>query len=137
ELDVVRGWLDDVRTGRGRLVLVAGEPGIGKTRLAQEVAVAALSAGVTVAWGRCVDAEGAPAYWPWRQVLRALGADADAVMTGEIESPEERFRVFDSIAETIVSTASAAGRLVVIDDAHWADESSLLILRHPADRLGD
>ena len=73
ELDALRGWLDTAREGAGRLVLCVGEPGIGKTRLAQELAGVALAGGTTVAWGRCVEAEGAPAFWPWRQVLRSLG----------------------------------------------------------------
>ena len=62
ELDALRTWLDDARNGAGRLVLCAGEPGIGKTRLAQELAGAALAGGTAVAWGRCVEADGAPAY---------------------------------------------------------------------------
>lgn len=75
ELDSLRAWLDAARTGAGRLVLCVGEPGIGKTRLAQELAGLALATGTAVVWGRCAEAEGAPAFWPWRQVLRSLGVD--------------------------------------------------------------
>src|SRR5918997_4912275 len=79
ELDALRTWLEAARNGNGRLVLCAGEPGIGKTRLAQEFAGIALAGGTAVAWGRCVEAEGAPPFWLWRQVLRSLGADPDTV----------------------------------------------------------
>src|SRR2546423_9717405 len=79
ELGGLRAWLDAARDGAGRLVLCVGEPGIGKTRLAQELAGFALAGGSAVTWGRCVEAEGAPAFWPWRQVLRTLGVDPDTV----------------------------------------------------------
>ncbi|MGI8808827.1 MAG: ATP-binding protein [Acidimicrobiales bacterium] len=84
-------------TGSGRLVLCAGEPGIGKTRLVEELAGLALARGAAVVWGRCVEADGAPPYWPWRQVQRALGHDADTLLA-EAESSEERFRVFEAVA---------------------------------------
>ena len=64
ELDALRAWDGAARDGAGRLVLCAGEPGIGKTRPAQELAGVALARGMAVAWGRCVEAEGAPAFWP-------------------------------------------------------------------------
>ncbi len=134
ELDALAGWLAAARGGRGRLVLCAGEPGIGKTRLAQELAGLAAAQGVAVAWGRCVEVEGAPAYWPWRLVLRALGANAG--LDGGPGSPEERFRLFDGVAEALRAAAHPA-LLVVLDDVHRADEPSLLVLRHLADRLAD
>ncbi|MCA1692371.1 MAG: ATP-binding protein, partial [Actinobacteria bacterium] len=101
ELDALRAWLTAARNGDGRLVLCAGEPGIGKTRLAQELTGIALAGGTAVAWGRCVEAEGAPAFWPWRQVLRSIGIDPDTVIAGDSESPEDRFRVFDGVAEAV------------------------------------
>ena len=144
ELEALTGWLAAARDGRGRLALCAGEPGIGKTRLAQELAAQAAAQGVAVAWGRCAEVEGAPAYWPWRQVLRALGRD-DALGGAERScrrsataagSPEERFRLFDGVAEALRAAAHPA-LLVVLDDVHRADEPSLLVLRHLADRLAD
>ena len=54
--------LDDARSGRGRLVMLAGEPGIGKTRLAQQLASRAESLGTQVLWGWCYEREGAPPY---------------------------------------------------------------------------
>src|SRR5260221_9904609 len=72
ELGELRRALDDADCGRGRLFLISGEPGIGKTRLAEEIATDAASRGMRVAWGRCWEGGGAPAYWPWIRILRAL-----------------------------------------------------------------
>lgn len=72
ELRALVSWLELMRSGRGGLVVLAGEPGIGKTRLAEEACGHARSRGSRIAWGRCVELEGAPAYWPWIQVLRTL-----------------------------------------------------------------
>jgi tetratricopeptide (TPR) repeat protein len=62
--------LESSTAGHGRLVMLAGEPGIGKTRLGDEIAGEARAAGVLVAWGRCWEGGGAPAFWPWVQILR-------------------------------------------------------------------
>ena len=135
ELTALRAWLEDAQGGMGRLVLCAGEPGIGKSRLAQEFAGAALAAGTAVAWGRCAPGEGAPPFWPWRQVLRSLDAEADAVLVADVEPPEDRFRVFDGVSEALFAVAIKGGLVVILDDIHWADESSLLVLRHLANQL--
>ena len=135
ELEALHTALEAARGGSGRLVLCEGEPGAGKTRIAQELAGIALAEGVAVAWGRCVEAEGAPAFWPWRQVLRSLHVDPDAVLRGENTSPEDRFRLFDDVTEAVVAVAGDAGLLVILDDVHWADEPSLLLLRHAAEQV--
>ncbi|MBL7620038.1 LuxR family transcriptional regulator [Frankia sp. AgB1.8] len=143
EVAALRGWLDEARGGAGRLVLCAGEPGIGKTRLAREFAGMALADGCAVAWGRCVEAAGAPAFWPWRQALRSLGVDPDSVLAGGSAgpggeaAPEDRFRVFDGVADAIGTVAAQRGLVVILDDIHWADEPSLLVLRHLADQVAD
>src|SRR5260370_38806293 len=72
ELGELLAGLDDVVAGSGRLFLLAGDPGIGKSRLAHEAAARARDRGVKVAGGRCWEAGGAPAYWPWVQPLGAL-----------------------------------------------------------------
>jgi tetratricopeptide (TPR) repeat protein len=149
--------LDDVLVGRGRLFLVAGEPGIGKSRLADEFTAVARDRGAHVFWGRCWEAGGAPPYWPWVQILRAYVRTRDPdQIRGEIgpgavdvaqilpelrqmfpELPEPppvdpesaRFQLFDSTA-TFVANASGAEPLVfVLEDLHAADEPSLLLLR--------
>ena len=77
EMDVLRTSLEEAVSGQGRLVLLGGEPGIGKTRTAQELATYARLRGLSVLWGRCHEGEGAPAYWPWVQVLRAHARERD------------------------------------------------------------
>jgi len=133
ELAALRGWLEEARAGRGRVVVCGGEAGIGKTRLAQEFAGGALAAGATVVWGRCVEGEGAPVYWPWRQVLKALKADT-SVLTG---ASGDRFGLFEAVTEAIEKAAGSQGLVVLLDDIHRADEPSLLVLRYLADQVGN
>src|SRR6516162_10266045 len=88
ELAELRVGLADVRAGHGHLFLLSGEPGIGKTRLADEFGRLALAQGVRVAWGRCWEGSGAPAYWPWIQVIRTCLTDTDAEQRAAILSAE-------------------------------------------------
>src|SRR5688500_5395194 len=74
--DLVAG-LEDAVAGRLRLLLIAGEPGIGKTLLAQHLADHAAKRGARVLWVRCWEAGGAPPFWPWTQMLQVLAADVD------------------------------------------------------------
>jgi DNA-binding SARP family transcriptional activator len=78
ELAELVGGLDDAFAGRGRLFLLVGEPGIGKSRLAEELIAHARARGASVLVGRCWEAGGAPAYWPWVQSLRPYLRDTDA-----------------------------------------------------------
>ena len=73
ERAVLRAALDGACRGQGRLVLIGGEPGIGKSRLVEQLAVDAAAAGLVTHLGQCDAMEGAPDLWPWRQVLRAIG----------------------------------------------------------------
>jgi AAA ATPase domain len=77
ELATLAADLDATADGRGGVVLVAGEPGIGKTRLAEELAAQATTRGALVLWGRCWEGEGAPAFWPWIQIVRGYVETAD------------------------------------------------------------
>src|SRR6201984_1722738 len=74
ELQGVRGAFSRMLSGRRQLVLISGEPGIGKTRCAEAVAELAEDQGALVLWGRCHEEAGAPPYWPWVQILRAYVA---------------------------------------------------------------
>ncbi len=71
EMGELKAALDDAMAGQGRLAMLVGEPGIGKTRTAQELASYAETRGTHVLWGRCYEEEGAPPYWPWLQPLRS------------------------------------------------------------------
>lgn len=71
EMTQLETTLAEAMSGQGRLVLLAGEPGIGKTRTAQELASYAENRGAKVFWGRCYEEEGAPPYWPWVQAMRS------------------------------------------------------------------
>ncbi|MEV4261196.1 AAA family ATPase [Kribbella sp. NPDC049584] len=136
QLEALRRGLDAACAGAGRIVLCSGEAGIGKTRLAQELVRVAVADACAVAWGRCPEAEGAPAFWPWRQVLHSVDVDPDAVFGGPVlSSPADRFRLFEDVSDAIGRAAERSALLVVLDDIHRADESSLLVLRHLADRI--
>ena len=73
----LKAALEDVLRGRGGLVTIAGEPGIGKTRIAQELSAHAKTLGAQVFWGRCYQEAGAPSYWPWVQPLRSYVQQSD------------------------------------------------------------
>src|SRR5215831_9784509 len=78
ELLELRQGLTEVLGGARRLFLISGEPGIGKTRLAEELSAEAQARGARVIWGRCWAGDGAPAYWPWIQVVRSCLGEADS-----------------------------------------------------------
>jgi len=77
EMTELKACLDDAMAGHGRLVMLAGEPGIGKTRIAQELVALAEQRGAQVFWGWCYERQGAPPYWPWLQSLRSYIDKAD------------------------------------------------------------
>lgn len=144
--------------GTPRVVLCGGEPGIGKSRLAEETAGRARARGVPVLWGRGPEDDGAPPYWTWRAVVRgAAGLDgasaaqtappvrrALAVISGEhADRPdgtptdgETRFAVFDGVARLLREASEPAGLLVVLDDLHGADRPSQQVLVHVVRSLG-
>ncbi len=77
ELAELRQGLEGALAGRGRLFMVAGDPGVGKTALADAIGAEAVAAGATVLWGRAWGAGGAPSYWPWLRILRRLSSQRD------------------------------------------------------------
>ena len=136
ELAVLGGLMRQTAAGTGGAVLLAGEPGAGKTRLAREAAGRAGS--VTVSWGACRESAGAPPLWPWIQVLRRLGETAaavDADGAGAGTGPAARFRLFERIGQVLLAAASTAPHVVIIDDLHRADEASLRLLGYLSEAL--
>src|SRR5712691_1867347 len=126
EFERLLALLEEARSGRGRAALVLGEAGIGKTRLTEAFAAAAAQVGMRVAWGRCADAE-SPAYWPWRQLLRALrGTTSLGVAT---DGTGGRDVLFATVANELEQAAAVGPMVLVLDDIHWADSSSLALLR--------
>lgn len=138
ELAVLGSVLAEAAAGRGRLVLVAGPPGIGKSRLAGELAGRARDAGCLVGWGAAVADVGMPARWLWQPALRELpeaGAALDPAQrpvegTAQ-ESAAERF----ALHAAVVDALERRGRdkppvLIVLEDLHWADQASLALLAH-------
>jgi DNA-binding SARP family transcriptional activator len=129
ELAALTGLVDQVVAGTGSLAFVAltGEPGIGKSRLAIELATYADERGVTIAWGRCSQDDGAPALWPWATVLERLGSALPSTDDGD--DGAAAFRAWETVVQTVISAAEKGPLLLVLDDLHWADTSSLRVLR--------
>ena len=140
ELGVLLGCLDEAEQGRASLVVCVGGPGIGKTRLVEELTGRARERGVLTAWGRAAMTDGAPPYWPWQEVLRVLDAAGMAgpggvdllAMSGVEPSLEERVRRFDEVARLVLGAARSRPLLVVLDDLDGADEPSQLLAQYLA-----
>ncbi|HSS70102.1 MAG TPA: AAA family ATPase [Casimicrobiaceae bacterium] len=156
-LQLKQHW-ERAQQARGHLVLLSGEPGVGKTRLAQELISRAQESGATILRGGCYEYEATTPYLPmveafrewaqWRnadQLRAALGATATEIakLAPEIEaklgplapnaalSPgEERLRLFDNAARFLRSLAATRGLLLFVDDLHWADQGTLSLLHY-------
>lgn len=163
EVDELRAGLEEALSGRGRLMLLVGEPGIGKTSTAEELATYASLRHARVLWGTCHEEEGAPAFWPWVQIIRSyvhsaepnelmseMGAGAtdiaqvvsdvrerlpDLPPPPALEPDQARFRLFDSITTFLRTVSRSTPLVLVLDDLHWADKPSLLLLQFLAREL--
>ena len=130
--------LGQTRAGRGRLVLIAGAPGIGKSRLADAAAERARRAGMTVARGYAVDEPGAPPLWPWLRLMRGWD-DAARLPVAETWEGDAaaRFQLFTAITALVCGHATGDGLLLILEDMHWADQTSVRLLRHLVAAIGD
>ncbi len=154
------GLLGEAAVGRGGLVMVVGDPGIGKTRTAEELAERARREGMDVVWGHCYEGDWAPPYGPFVEVLEALAASTNSgelrADLGEGAGPlaqlvpglrrvlpdlpeavplqpdEERFRLLEAMAQFLVARSRRAPLVCCLDDLHWVDHSSVAMLRHVA-----
>jgi DNA-binding SARP family transcriptional activator/tetratricopeptide (TPR) repeat protein len=109
-----------------RIALIAGEPGIGKTRLALHFAFAALEQGVTVLLGRCSEEPVAP-FEPYTAALMQAGVGEALVPGSGSEDSGARHRLFDAVDAAVTDLAARTPLMIVIDDLHWADRGSLLL----------
>jgi len=165
EIAELNSALDDAIAGHGRLVMLAGEPGIGKTSIAQELTSRARSLGTQVFWGWCYEREGAPPYWPWvqpiqsyisqtpvEQLLAELGSGAsdiadlvpeirqklpDLEPSPTLDPQQTRFRLFNSISTFLTNLAQSQSLVFVLDDLQWADTPSLLLLEFLTQQMTD
>ena len=123
-LDAARDALERARSGRGRVLVVEGEPGIGKSALAAAVAEWAEAAGATCHWGRAWELGNAPPYFPLRACLRALGVDAEPAASGD-GGP---FALWERVLDALAQAAAARPQVWIIEDAHAADLLTLDLL---------
>ena len=164
EMDRLKSMLERALSGRGGMVALAGEPGVGKTRTALELETYAGLRNAQVLWGRSYEDSGAPPYWPWVQALRSyvamrepeelrreMGSTAAVISEivpdiGErlsglqpapfIDDPNSaRFRLFDAITNFLKRAAEAKPLILILDDLHWADQPSLMLLEFVAREL--
>lgn len=145
-LAVAAAALDGALAGSGRLLLVSGDPGIGKTAVVREIGTIARSRGARVVWTSCPPRGGAPVYWPWSQVVGAVedgdcARRAAAMLAGSglAASPDDataRFELHQGVVSALEELAGTTGAVVVMDDLHWADQPSLELLDTVARQIG-
>ena len=165
ELAALGTALDQALAGEGQIVMLAGEPGIGKTCTAQVLARYAEHRDVRVLWGRCYEEPGAPPFWPWLQLIRGCAESYDdarlealasagagdlaeivpelaqrlpGLAPGErpVDATQARFRLFDAIAGFWKRAAADTPHLLVLDNLHWADAPTLRLLEFLAPTVG-
>lgn len=165
ELGQLERTLEQVVRGRGGVVLIGGEPGVGKTRLAEEVAQRAQQKGLLSFTGHCYEMEAAIPYAPFVEILEAtvetipadilreiIGDSApelarfapqirkifpDVVVSSDLPAEEDRRFTFNSISRYMRRSAGARPIMLILDDLHWGDDSTLLLLEHLALNLTD
>ncbi len=139
ELASLEADLAQVAPLDGPVRMLCGPVGVGKTRLAEELARSARRSGYQVAWAHCPNDLTAPPYWPWAQVVRSLlGFDRGTELAPLVlDDPEgaDRFELFDATAATLRDAAFNGPVLVVLDDLQAADEATLQLTQFVARQL--
>ncbi|KRC57008.1 MULTISPECIES: BREX system ATP-binding domain-containing protein [unclassified Nocardioides] len=144
EIRSLEAALDRAAGARQQLAHIVGEPGIGKSRLTRELATLAAHRGFVHVEGRCSPDDGAPPLWAWQQVLRAVAEVcqvevpdlAATVQDSTAEQAAIQFLMNEAIAEALRQAAAVAPLMIAIEDVHWADASTLRVLRHLAEHGG-
>jgi len=167
ELNRLMQCLDRAGRGRGSMVLLEGEPGVGRSSLVRELSKRASARGVEAAWGRAWEAQGTPAFWPWTAVVRALvqrqGLERVRALSGDyahalapvapeltpkatvttqgadLDNVQARFRLFGAMSRLMraVSLESDTALLLILEDVHCADAASLQLLRYMSEEVAD
>lgn len=151
ELTVLSGALQSLGEGHGQVLLLSGEPGIGKSTLVQKLADDAKTQGLPVYWGFTWESGGAPTYWPWTQLLRSLIKEqsvasdlttqlgrivpecADAGSEAMTLQPDQaHFLLLESVRMLFKSVSNKTPLVLILEDLHAADSDSLQLLRYLA-----
>ncbi|WP_203949894.1 BTAD domain-containing putative transcriptional regulator, partial [Planotetraspora thailandica] len=146
ELTKLRLAMEPAFTGGTGLVVLEGEPGVGKTHVLKELAAEADQRDATVIWGHCLEGEGAPSMWPWVQVVGGvldklptvarekwlagelghfLGPDGDVLGGSASPDGNAQFRLFEAVVAAVGEVAAQRPLVLAIDDLQWADIASL------------
>lgn len=153
DLESLDRHLDDCEAGRGRVVLLVGEAGLGKSTLLEATLERARARGWLTAIGRAWEMGGAPPCWPWSEAMRTLAADPrlgaidlrarpglealcdlDSASPPVLDAAQARFRMFEAAARAIADAAAVAPLAIGLDDLHAADATSLALLHFVAQR---
>ena len=165
ELAELGRWLDQAVRGRGGLVLIGGEPGVGKTRLVEQLLEMARQRRCLALTGRCYEVEGTAPFIPFVEIIEqyarvvqpavlreALGDAAPEVarlvpdlrrqfpdIPPALELPPEQQRhyLFKNVAEFFERVSRVSSTVLLLDDLQWADNATLLLLQHLAPTLGE
>ena len=166
ERERLKAAMEKMLSGQGRMVMLVGEPGIGKTRTSEVFRTYADLRGAKVLWGRCHEAGGMPPYWPWIQAIRSYVKECSAQrLSSEMGSgggviaelisdvgeklpdlskpvaldndESSRFRLFDAMTTFLKSVSEAQPLVIVLDDLHWADTPTLKFLEFVAHELSN
>jgi DNA-binding SARP family transcriptional activator len=156
ELDVLTNTLRSTLAGARGVVVVDGEPGVGKTRLLQEMTAQAERWGALVAWGMCLEGDGTPSMWPWVKIVGAMLASLSTEeraqwLAGDLSRVVEpakdhgvafappdggaRFRLFEQAVALLSRLVARQPVVLVVDDLQWADKASLDGFSHMATHL--
>jgi tetratricopeptide (TPR) repeat protein len=140
----LEGWLDDALTGRGQLVLLGGEAGIGKTTLTSWLLWLAEQRGALARVGGCYDLATTPPYGPWVEITRGWPEEAGLPRlphelregTG-LDTIHSQAALFDLVARFLGDASAALPLVLLLEDLHWADQASLDLLRSLSRSVGE
>lgn len=150
EIERLHAAAEEALSGRGQTVMLAGAPGLGKTRLAEQIAHL-VTRRMNVIWGRCWEEGGSPPYWPWPEIVNGLlapdrrsGSSLDELLlepgapsteassVGGQQQASLRFRLFTSVVGLVRQASQERPLLLIVEDLHGADEPALLLFKYLA-----